>query len=47
MGLRQGLCVRAPYATRFTTDPTKNRGGSRYYRPWDVATCVAGTGLQD
>jgi hypothetical protein len=47
MGLCQGSCVCAPYATRFTTAPTKNRGGSRYCRPWDVATCVAGTVLQD
>jgi hypothetical protein len=29
----------APYATA----ATKDRGGSRCYRPPDVATCVAGT----
>jgi hypothetical protein len=47
MGLHQGSCVRAPYATWFTTSATRDRGCSRRYRPWDVATCVAGTWLQD
>ena len=47
MGLHQGSCVCAPYATCFTTAATKDRGGSRCYRPPDVATCVAGIWLQD
>ena len=46
-GLHQGSCVRAPYATWFTTAATKDRGGSRCFRPPDIATCVAGTWLQD
>jgi hypothetical protein len=33
IGLHQGSCVRAPYATCFTTAATKGRGGSRCYRP--------------
>jgi hypothetical protein len=41
-GLHQGSYVRAPYATWFTTAAIKDRGGSRCYRPWVVATCVAG-----
>jgi hypothetical protein len=47
MGLHQGSCVHAPCATWFTTAATKDCGGSRYYRPQDVAACVAGTWLQD
>jgi hypothetical protein len=34
-----GTYTRAPYATRFTTTAMKDRGGSRCYRPPDVATC--------
>ena len=34
MGLHQGTCVCAPYAT---TAATKYRGGCRCYRPPDVA----------
>ena len=47
MGLHQGSCVHASYATWFTTAATKDRGGSRFYRPPNVATLVAGTWLQD
>ena len=47
MGLNQGSCVRAPYATWFTTAATKDRGGGHCYQLPDVATCVAGTSLQD
>ena len=43
------LChmICGPYATWFTTAATKDRGGSCCYRLPDVATCVAGTWLQD
>ena len=37
----------SPCATWFTTAATKDCGGSRCYQPPDVATCVAGTWLQD
>jgi hypothetical protein len=42
-----GTYTRPPYSTWFTTTATKDRGGSRCYRPPDVATCVAGTWLRD
>jgi hypothetical protein len=35
--------VPAPYATLFITAATKYRGGSRCYRPPDIATRVEGT----
>jgi len=47
MGLHQGLCVCAPYATWFTTAATRDCGDSHCYWLPDVATCVAGTWLQD
>ena len=47
MGLHQGSRVHASYATWFTTAATKDRGGSRCYRPPNVATRVAGTWLED
>jgi hypothetical protein len=47
MGLLQRSCVRASYATWFTAAATKDCGGSRCYRLWDVAMRMGGTWLQD